>query len=178
MDTLVLWLTSSVVPPRWFLATLRVWLVTEHSVMKVRYLWKLMTAFLAEFPRLLFVLHIWHVRAIPTYRLYRLCDKHSYEERVSQVVHGFFSPLIFSLSGGIGAIILPLLCINMLPPVLLLPRNKTSSTACSDNTELMLRSSTCIRGRRSSYHHPGQKRPGRQLTSSDLGAEYCNNIEH
>lgn len=59
----------------WFLSTLRVFLVTEHLVMKVRHLRKLMAVVLAEISRLIYVLgSLWDVRAIPTYRVYRTCD--------------------------------------------------------------------------------------------------------
>ncbi len=47
---------SSLVFPRWLLATLTVFMVTEHSSMKVRYPQSLTTAVLAEFSRLPFVL--------------------------------------------------------------------------------------------------------------------------
>ncbi len=47
---------SSLVLPRWLLATLKVFVVTEHSSMKVRYPQSLTTVVLAEFSRLPFVL--------------------------------------------------------------------------------------------------------------------------
>ncbi len=47
---------SSLVLPRWLLATLTVLVVTEHSLMKVRYPHSLTTVVLAEFSRLPFVL--------------------------------------------------------------------------------------------------------------------------
>ncbi len=47
---------SSLVLPRWLLATLTVSVVTEHSSMKVRYPQSLTTVVLAEFSRLPFVL--------------------------------------------------------------------------------------------------------------------------
>ncbi len=47
---------SSLVLQRWLLATLTVFVVTEHSSMKVRYPQSLTTAVLAEFSRLPFVL--------------------------------------------------------------------------------------------------------------------------
>ncbi len=47
---------SSLVLPRWLLATLTVLVLTEHSRMKVRYPQSLTTVVLAEFSRLPFVL--------------------------------------------------------------------------------------------------------------------------
>ncbi len=56
MNNLAVLTNSSLVLPQWLLATLTVFVVTEHSSMKVRYPQSLTTAVLAEFSRLPFVL--------------------------------------------------------------------------------------------------------------------------
>ena len=75
MNNLAFWQTLRLELTGWFLSTLRIFLVTEHLIMKVRHLRKLMAVVLAEISRLTYVLgSLWDVRAIPTYRVYRTCD--------------------------------------------------------------------------------------------------------
>ncbi len=63
---------SSLVLLQWLLATLKVFVVTEHSSMKVRYPYSLIAVVLAEFSRLPFVLlHIAcpchpYIQSLPT----------------------------------------------------------------------------------------------------------------
>ncbi len=77
---MVVWLTSSLVPPQRLLVPLRVWLVTEHCVMKGRYLWKLRTVFLAE--RLFVLQHMsvpsLHIRMLLFVLQHMACLWHPY----------------------------------------------------------------------------------------------------
>ena len=85
--------------------------------------------------------------------------KRSYEERVREVEHGSFSPLIFSTSGGLGPI--ATVVYKRIASLIAEKRDQPYSRTlfwlrCKLSFSLLRSAIMCIRGSRSSYHHPSR----------------------
>ena len=81
----------------------------------------------------------------------------AYEERVREVEHGSFSPLIFSTSGGMGPI--ATVVYKRIATLIAEKRDQPYSRTlfwirCKLSFSLLRSAIMCIRGSRSSYHHP------------------------
>jgi len=91
------------------------------------------------------------------YRKHEQEKRRAYEERVREVEHGCFTPLVFSTSGGMGkaativynrfANLLSILC-NIPYPTLM------GWLRCTLNFFLLKSSIMCVRGSRSHFGHP------------------------
>ena len=85
--------------------------------------------------------------------------KRSYEERVREVEHGSFSPLIFSTSGGLGPI--ATVVYKRIASLIAEKRDQPYSRTlfwlrCKLGFSLLRSAIMCIRVSRSSYHHPSR----------------------
>ena len=99
--------------------------------------------------------------------------KRAYEERVREVEHGSFSPLVFSTSGGMGPI--ATVVYKRIATLIAERRDQPYSRTlfwvrCKLSFSLLRSAIMCIRGSRSSYHHPaGMLREAIDLTCSEGG---------
>ena len=89
------------------------------------------------------------------YRRAELEKKRKYEERIHEVEHGTFSPLVFSCTGGMG----PLATVVYKRIATLLSEKNGQSYSmtlhwlrCKLSFSLLRAAITCLRGSRSSYH--------------------------
>ena len=94
---------------------------------------------------------------VQCYRRNEQEKKRTYEERVREVEHGSFSPLIFSTSGGMGPI--ATVVYKRIATLIAEKRNQPYSRTlfwirCKLSFSLLRSAIMCIRGSRSSYHHP------------------------
>ena len=94
-----------------------------------------------------------------TYRRHEATKKRSYEQRVGEIEHGSFTPLIFSASGGMAPA--ATITFKRLASLLAEKRqqeyNKTIAwIRCQLNFSLVRSSVMCLRGARSSYHRPAR----------------------
>ena len=94
---------------------------------------------------------------VQCYRRNEQEKKRAYEERVREVEHGSFSPLIFSTSGGMGPI--ATVVYKRIATFIAEKRDQPYSRAlfwirCKLSFSLLHSAIMCIRGSRSSYHHP------------------------
>ena len=83
--------------------------------------------------------------------------KRAYEERVREIEHGSFSPLVFSTSGGMGPIatVVYKRIASQIAEKRDQPYNRTLFwIRCKLSFSLLRSAIMCIRGSRSSYHHP------------------------
>ena len=81
----------------------------------------------------------------------------SYEERVGEIEHGSFSPLVFSTTGGMGPSATTVY--KRLASLISDKQNQQYSTTlnwmrCRLNFSLLRSAKMCLRGSRSIYHHP------------------------
>ena len=92
-----------------------------------------------------------------TYRRHETTMKRSYEQRVREVEHGSFTPLVFSASGGMApaATITFKRLASLLADKRQQDYNKTIAwIRCQLSFSLVQSSVIYLRGARSSYHHP------------------------
>ena len=94
---------------------------------------------------------------VQCYRRNEQEKKRAYEERVREVEHGSFSPLIFSTSGGMGPI--ATVVYKRIATLIAEKRDQPYSRTlfwirCKLSFSLLRSAIMCIRGSRSSYHHP------------------------
>ena len=89
------------------------------------------------------------------YRRAELEKKRKYEEKIREVEHGTFSPLVFSCTGGMG----PLATVVYKRIATLLSEKNGQSYSmtlhwlrCKLSFSLLRAAITCLRGSRSSYH--------------------------
>ena len=94
-----------------------------------------------------------------TYRRHENIKKRSYEQRIREVEHGSFTPLVFSASGGMA----PAATITFKRLASLIAEkqqqdyNKTIAwIRCLLSFSLVRSSVMCLRGARSSYHRPAK----------------------
>ena len=92
-----------------------------------------------------------------TYRHQESLKRRSYEQRVREVEHGSFTPLVFSATGGMAPA--ATIAFKRLASLLADKRrqtyNKTISwLRCSLSFSLVRSAVSCLRGARSSFHHP------------------------
>ena len=92
-----------------------------------------------------------------TYRYHESLKRRSYEQRVREVEHGSFTPLVFSATGGMAPA--ATVAFKRLASLLADKRqqtyNKTISwLRCSLSFSLVRSAVSCLRGARSSFHHP------------------------
>ena len=91
------------------------------------------------------------------YRRNEMEKKRAYDERVREIEHGSFSPLVFSTSGGMGttATVVYKRIASMIAEKHNKPYSKTIHwIRCRLNFSLLRSSITCLRGSRSAYHRP------------------------
>ena len=91
------------------------------------------------------------------YRQNELEKKRIYDERVREIEHGSFSPLVFSTSGGMGttATVVFKRIASMIARKQDKPYSKvTHWIRCRLSFSLLRSAIICIRGSRSTYHHP------------------------
>ena len=91
------------------------------------------------------------------YRRNEMEKKRAYDERVREIEHGSFSPLVFSTSGGMGTI--ATVVYKRIASMIAEKHNKPYSKTihwirCRLNFSLLRSSIMCLRGSRSAYHHP------------------------
>ena len=83
--------------------------------------------------------------------------KRAYEERVREIEHGFFAPLVFSISGGMGPIATTVYK-RMVSPIAEKHNHPYSSILfwlrCKLSFSLLRSAIMCVRGSGSSYHRP------------------------
>ena len=94
-----------------------------------------------------------------TYRRHETIKKRSYEQRVREVEHGSFTPLVFSASGGMApaATITFKRLASLLADKRQQDYNKTIAwIRCQLSFSLVRSSVMCLRGARSSYHRPAR----------------------
>ena len=97
---------------------------------------------------------------IPTcYRKHESCKKRAYEQRVREVEHGSFTPLVLSLTGGMGSS--ATVCYKRLASLIAQKRDQPYSSImawvrCCLNFALLRSSIQCIRGARSSIGQVGK----------------------
>ena len=92
-----------------------------------------------------------------TYRHHESLKRRSYEQRVREVEHGSFTPLVFSATGGMApaATIAYKRLASLLADKRQQTYNKTISwLRCSLSFSLVRSAVSCLRGARSSFHHP------------------------
>ena len=94
-----------------------------------------------------------------TYRRHEATKKRSYEQRVREIEHGSFTPLVFSASGGMAPA--ATITFKRLASLLAEKRqqeyNKTIAwIRCQLSFSLVRSSVMCLRGARSSYHRPAR----------------------
>ena len=92
-----------------------------------------------------------------TYRHHESLKRRSYEQRVREVEHGSFTPLVFSATGGMvpAATIAYKSLASLLADKRQQTYNKTISwLRCSLSFSLVISAVSCVRGARSSFHHP------------------------
>ena len=94
-----------------------------------------------------------------TYRRHEATKKRSYEQRVREIAHGSFTPLVFSASGGMAPA--ATITFKRLASLLAEKRqqeyNKTIAwIRCQLSFSLVRSSVMCLRGARSSYHRPAR----------------------
>ena len=94
------------------------------------------------------------------YRRAELEKKRKYEERIREVEHGTFSPLVFSCTGGMG----PLATVVYKRIAALISEKNGQCYSktlywlrCKLSFSLLRSAITCLRGSRSSYHRFGFK---------------------
>ena len=93
------------------------------------------------------------------YRKNELEKKRAYEERVREIEHGSFSPLVFSAAGGMGTI--ATVVYKRLASLLAEKQGRPYSSTlhwlrCRLNFSLLRSAIMCIRGSRSVFSHEGQ----------------------
>ena len=91
------------------------------------------------------------------YRRNELEKKRAYDQRVREIEHGSFSPLVFSTTGGVGttATVVYKRLASMISEKLEKPYSKTMQwIRCRLNFSLLHSAIMCLRGSRSSRHHP------------------------
>ena len=91
------------------------------------------------------------------YRRNELEKKRAYDQRVREIEHGSFSPLVFSTTGGMGttATVVYKRLASMISEKLEKPYSKTMQwIRCRRNFSLLRSAIMCLRGSRSSRHHP------------------------
>ena len=91
------------------------------------------------------------------YRRNEMEKKRAYDERVREIEHGSFSPLVFSTSGGMGttATVVYKRIASMIAEKHNKPYSKTIHwIRCRLNFSLLRSSIMCLRGSRSAHHHP------------------------
>ena len=86
--------------------------------------------------------------------------KRAYEERVREIEHGSFAPLVFSISGGMGPIATTVY--KRMASLIAEKHNHPYNTTlfwlrCKLNFSLLRSAIMCIRGSRSSYHAQTKK---------------------
>ena len=91
------------------------------------------------------------------YRQNELQKKRAYDQRVRELEHGSFSPLVFSTTGGMGPTATTVY--KRLASLIATKHNKTYSKTihwlrCRLNFSLLRSAIMCLRGSRSSLHHP------------------------
>ena len=92
-----------------------------------------------------------------TYRRHENIKKRSYERRVREVEHGSFTPLVFSASGGMAPAATTTFkrLASLISEKQQQDYNKTIAwIRCLLSFSLVRSSVMCLRGARSSYHHP------------------------
>ena len=92
-----------------------------------------------------------------TYRHHESLKRRSYEQRVREIEHGSFTPLVFSATGGMAPA--ATVAFRRLASLLANKRqqtyNKTISwLRCSLSFSLVRSAVMCLQGARSSFHHP------------------------
>ena len=91
------------------------------------------------------------------YKINEQEKKRAYEERVREIEHGSFAPLVFSISGGMGPIATTVYK-RMASLIAEKQNHPYSSTLfwlrCKLSFSLLRSAVMCIRGSRSSYHRP------------------------
>ena len=97
-----------------------------------------------------------------TYRRHEQEKRHAYEERVREVEHGCFTPLVFSTAGGMGKA--ATVAYKRLAHLLSARRDTPYPMMmdwlhCSLSFSLLKLSIMCIRGSRSRSGHPGSSAP-------------------
>ena len=97
--------------------------------------------------------------------------KRAYKERVREIEHGSFSPLVFSTSGGMGPI--ATVVYKQIASLIAEKRDQPYSRTlfwirCKLGFSLLRSAIMCLRGSRSSYHHPaGMAKEAINLTCSE-----------
>ena len=98
-----------------------------------------------------------HTSLSQCYKKNELEKKRAYDERIREVEHGSFSPLVFSTSGGMGPI--ANVVYKRIASMTAQKQNKTYSKIihwirCKLSYSLLRSATMCLRGARSSIHHP------------------------
>ena len=112
-----------------------------------------------------------HSRPTSCYRKHELIKKRQYEQRVREVEHASFTPLVLSATGGMAkeATVFYKRLAHRLSSKWDQPYNKTLFWLRSRITFSLLRSAIqCIRGARSSVRHAARPPPPMDLVSSEL----------
>ncbi len=94
-----------------------------------------------------------------TYRHHETTKRRSYEQRVREIEHGSFTPLVFSATGGMApaATIAYKRLASLLADKRQQDYSKTISwLRCSISFSLVRSAVMCLRGARSSFHHPSR----------------------
>ena len=91
------------------------------------------------------------------YKQNELQKKRAYDQRVREIEHGSFSPLVFSTTGGMGPT--ATIVYKRLASMITKKHNKTYSKTihwlrCRLSFSLLRSAIMCLRGSRSSLHHP------------------------
>ena len=93
------------------------------------------------------------------HRRLELDKRRSYEYRVREVEHGYFSPLVFSISGGLGPT-----AYKRIASLIAEKKEQPYSLTwlwlrCRLSFSLLRSAIVCLRGSRSSYHRPSTANP-------------------
>ena len=104
------------------------------------------------------------------YRRNEMEKKRAYDERVREIEHGSFSPLVFSTSGGMGttATVVYKRIASMIAEKHNKPYSKTIHwIRCRLNFSLLRSSIMCLRGSRSAHHRPADPTNNMDLACSE-----------
>ena len=107
------------------------------------------------------------------YRKHENIKKRAYEQRIREIEHGSFTPLVLSLTGGMGPT--ASMCFKRLASKLAQKRDQTYSSTmawirCSLSFALLKSSIQCIRGARSAVGRAARDHlPPADLVSSEAG---------
>ena len=110
------------------------------------------------------------------YRQNELQKKRAYDQRVREIEHGSFSPLVFSTTGGMGTTATTVY--KRIASMIASKHNKTYSKTihwlrCRLSFSLIRSAIMCLRGSRSTLHHPGVNFDNINLALSEGRVSSC-----